>query len=442
MEYRLNDEWERRFTNCLNHNLDGCVSALLYQLHIMVVRWLVVLVLTRHETTEQSNIASNISELTRVAERNETVVGIAGCTYSCGDDPVRLWSEILEAQDIDADAAISSVPEQFTELVSGESNVQVCHFCTYAHPNAVHAAVSESQDMVSGYVALSRTLDTEDWRRELLSLEHSGQQYRLFSGDPSRACGVAVAIPGSFSPFVVLSPGVSIDAPRVKGVIELSLPAVFAPFDAQELERIEKAHINPLVSHVVDVLANRGLQESMTHKLQKAFHFWSKAELRRSSLADIQCSSWSLGELFLDYCMTLEILLGEKAEVVQLLSSRAASLLADDWSDRLDVFQLVKELYGKRSQYVHEGTITIQYADVSVLRNVVRQCLLYALLWTASVSAVARRLKIRSCAAPQNQQLNGIGGEFTLTLHGLHWLVQGVKWPMCFCRAGRRPCGF
>jgi hypothetical protein len=62
--------------------------------------------------------------------------------------------------------------------------------------------------------------------------------------------------------------------------------------------------------------------------------------------------------------------------------------------------------------------------------------------WCYPLAVVARRLKIHSCAAPQNQQFNGVGGEFTLRLHRLYWLVQGVKWSMWFCRAGRRPCGF
>lgn len=370
MEYELDPVWEKRFGNCLDRNIDSCAYLVLFQLSCQVVPWLVVLVLDRHESSEMANVASDKSEAD-ISEYRGVIGELAGCYYSCGQDATDVWSSALESHEIDFDPAALTVPEQFTNPVNGKSNVQVCHFRVHAHPSAVDSAVSEFLDTLSGFIALSRTTDIEDWQRELALLQSKRRQHRLFEGDPSSATGVAVPI-----------------SDRLEGVHELSLPAVFAPLDSQDLERIEKICANPQIEVIIKLLGGRGILPSMTHKLQRAFHFWSKAELQRAALLDIHCSSWSLGELFLDYCMTLEILLGEKSEVVQILSSRAATLLADDCGDRLQAFRRVKELYAKRSQYVHEGTITIRHKDVTDVRDVVRQCLLYALQWLASVSAI------------------------------------------------------
>jgi hypothetical protein len=383
LAYDLDDEWENRLQNQLTRHLDGCICILLQQLAGMTKTWLITLVIELNTISHSSPCVSDDAEAVEFVTLDLPDGEIASSRFAYGDSVDELWRTILSKNRITG-AENLAVPEEFVSA-AGSGRVRVCHFCTTANPSALQDVCMESLNAVSGFLALLRTTAAEEWQREILSYTDSEDRTRLSVGDPSKAIGFAVPISEGMTS---LTDPISPPEWNAGSIMTLSIPSMIVPLDMKELQRAQKLLEYPFLGVLIDSLRGQGKQVSMSQKLKKAFHFWSKAELRRAGLQLVQFTAWSLAELFLDYCMAIEILLGEKAEVVQIVSSRAAALLADDPDGRLKAFALVKSLYAKRSRYVHEGVASVRHSDVLDIRDVVRQCLLYALKWAAVVATI------------------------------------------------------
>jgi hypothetical protein len=382
LSLELTHEWDSRIRNQLNHHLDGAVCLLLRQLALMTKEWVIALV-----TVPNVVIHTMPSEGTDLQTFETTPPSgeLLSCHFVFGDNADHVWRNILSANGI-ASTDDFKMPHSFSSLADSE-RPEACSFQVRAHTDAIHDVCVEYLCAVSGLLALLRTTATEEWQREVLSISRSGLRYRVTLGDPRIAKGVAIPISGGMHSVdgdedLVTRDGDGSDA------IALSVPSVIVPLDASELQRAEKLLALPFMEAIVLGMGGPAQLPSMLQKLKKTFHFWTRAELRRAGLKAIEFTAWSLAEVFLDYCMVLEILLGEKSEVVQIVSSRAAVLLSDDPEGRMKAFGLIKDLYGKRSRYVHEGVVSVRHRDVLDIRDVVRQCLLYALKWTSFVAKI------------------------------------------------------
>jgi hypothetical protein len=387
----LDDEWERRFLHQLRKHRDTIVSILVHQFVCTTANWLVIFRVDRRMLTQQLCVGDGGLEPAFVSGEDQPEGNLAGCHLAFGRDGADLWQSILAEHSVEVDDEAFSTRTQALEFLNECTGQLVCHFQVAAHRSALQPAVCNFVNALSGLVALLRTGHDEDWEKEAGPF-HTGQHAIFFRlRDPSTAMGLAFPVAGKH-PFMPYTRTVGPEPDG--GIVQIQFPPVIVPLDVKELVRVQTFLKFPFLDNVIEFLLQGKHQPPMLRRLDKAFRFWCKAEIRRAGMGGVDLSARSLGEVFLDYCMCIEILFGDKTEVLQTLSSRAATLIADAPDERLEAFARVKELYGKRSQYVHEGSLGVRTKDVLDVRDVARQCILYDLRWTAAAAKV--RLLLRS----------------------------------------------
>jgi hypothetical protein len=160
----------------------------------------------------------------------------------------------------------------------------------------------------------------------------------------------------------------------------LGVFAACLPLDQWELDRFERL-LHDSKSIPYPLLLTRDPKKGSQDRIYRALQFWSDAELRRDEMEGLHTSPWSLADLFLRYCIVLEVLLASGHGVTEAIATRAAAIHVDDPEERLSIAAKVRGLYDKRSRYVHAGEIAIQASDVREMRETVRPCLGYAVRW-------------------------------------------------------------
>jgi hypothetical protein len=284
------------------------------------------------------------------------------------------------------DRSLLSSLEDFFGRIQGSPGSDARHdficFATHAHSLTIQQNVDELLRLLSGIVALFRSLDQHSWFCHLATLRTKERELRISFGDAERVEGIAISGAAALEvePIAV--------APSSGGlgplVISLDCGASIVPIDQEELSAINRQiTANPFADLILRAIAFGGRLESGIGQLQKACHFWSRGELQRQSISGQHYSVWCISDAFLAYCTVAEILAGAKDNVTELMSSRLASVLADAPEKRAEIYRQIKSLYGKRSRYVHGGEAVIRYDDVLQVREVVRKSLIYAVFWFA-----------------------------------------------------------
>jgi hypothetical protein len=168
------------------------------------------------------------------------------------------------------------------------------------------------------------------------------------------------------------------------------------PFDNAELMELDdfvKTH--PFLSMLLDVLGWDLALPAGLGRLRRACEFWSRAEIDWGSSPSPDFRPDDIARLFLEYCTVAEILLGAKTDTAQSIAGRAAGIVGDDAMSRLTMFKEVKDLYDKRSRFVHDGDVLMAFEDLGGIRELVRTCLQYALKWVSWRAIVAEDTDVR-----------------------------------------------
>jgi hypothetical protein len=121
-------------------------------------------------------------------------------------------------------------------------------------------------------------------------------------------------------------------------------------------------------------------------RIRKALQFWSRAELLGARLTHGYLTPWRVADAYLEYSTVLEILLGSGSELSEIIASRAAGILETVAEKRVEMRRTVKNLYGLRSKFVHEGSYLIRIAELHEIREIVRRCLIHSLRWLTAGS--------------------------------------------------------
>lgn len=96
----------------------------------------------------------------------------------------------------------------------------------------------------------------------------------------------------------------------------------------------------------------------------------------------------------------LEMLFLKKGDSKKVdLSKRCAIFISNDQQERLIIFSKLKEMYNKRSVFVHEGKLNVDEKDIIYLRNCVRKSIIKYLRCAKNKQTILRELmnEIKSC---------------------------------------------
>jgi hypothetical protein len=384
---QIDVEVEMRFENLLRAHVDRCNFFLVWSVLGQVSEWAVVVRPDRRTVFRETNAASDQFDVHQVSfDFDDDVFPVGKLTsvhFALARSIESLSAVICEELGVsldrfDSNAFDNRMQQSFGDRVRMDASFAVMS----AHPEVVsHRAVDVFRS-ISGLITLYRSATQEDWIREFAHVTSLGSDIRAFRGDPSALNGFAVELPRNVDGAEALP---RYENPSLASSVSVVVPNACLPLDDREMQALMKRFdSHPAMSAVIKSLVLQiGDLPPTLNRIRKAFRFWTKAELQREKLENICLSPWEQAELFLDYCTVAEILLGANSNVVEVLSTRAAAIVAAEPEDRIETAARVKSLYDKRSRYVHEGEALIRYQDLLDVRDITRHCLQYALQWAA-----------------------------------------------------------
>ena len=77
--------------------------------------------------------------------------------------------------------------------------------------------------------------------------------------------------------------------------------------------------------------------------------------------------------IFIQYMIALETLTSGKEDTIRVISERVAFIVSTDKESRIETYNLVKELYDKRSKIIHGSSENIDIKDIKDLQDIVNK---------------------------------------------------------------------
>lgn len=387
----LTDFDRRKLAGFLDKKLDIATAYLVARPLVAVVPWVAVVALVREPliVDRPAHIAARV----RASEHSSGGRGAKHeihltLTYPAVDGPygtkvhihgqsgaMNRWADIRRAH---SEVSLAELPpEPVRELL--KADVPLVSVAGSSHPEACELRLNALLSAFGGFLSLTRPFDNRAWEIDCGTIDLEGPLVHVFLRDPPTMHGVVLMAPDASDAVEVddsISPPSCVESFRTVRPV----PVPF-PLTNEELETVRVLIFdNPVGAMCFDALL-RAKRPALLDRFSRAFHHWRRAEAKREQVLSCCADAWTLAEVFLDYCMAAEIVAGGGGDVVQLVARRTAAMMADDAEQRYRRFREIRDLYDKRSKYVHEGKTTSIARDLMAMRDVAKVALLQMWAW-------------------------------------------------------------